>query len=225
MNNKYNMDDKFNLDDEETKYNMDDKFSDEENKKDEEIEVLDLWEPHAEEITDAKDRHIKTSKKTTNRVVMVLVAVGALLLMWYATFAQPLASNNKQYEQRGTLNVDFLREYTVSKTGKVMEVKEPNFSNKKVNFYISFAEAGDKIVYNLTIQNKGNLDAKIKNIDPPINNLGDKILYSVSGVQIGDVLKAGQEAQMQFTAIYTGGVAKGETYSKDMSVSIDYEQA
>ena len=53
----------------------------------------------------------------------------------------------------------------------------------------------------------------------------DKILYSVSGVQIGDVLKAGQEAQMQFTAIYTGGVAKGETYSKDMSVSIDYEQA
>ena len=48
-----------------------------EKKDNEEIEVLELWEPHADEITDAKDRHIKMSKQSTNKIVIALVALGA----------------------------------------------------------------------------------------------------------------------------------------------------
>ena len=60
MDNKFNMDDKFNLNDEQK------------DNKDEEIEVLELWEPHADEITDAKDRHIKMSKKTLRKQLIEL---------------------------------------------------------------------------------------------------------------------------------------------------------
>ena len=63
-------------------------MSEKENKNvnEDEIEVLEIWEPKADEIIDAKDRHIKMSKQSTNRIVITLVALAAFLIMWYSTF-------------------------------------------------------------------------------------------------------------------------------------------
>ena len=36
-------------------------------------------------------------KKLQIKIVIILVALGALLLMWYAVFAQPIADNNELY--------------------------------------------------------------------------------------------------------------------------------
>lgn len=217
MNNKYNMDDQFNV-------NEDD------NKKDEEIEVLDLWEPHADEITDAKDRHIKMSKKTTNKIVIILVAMGALLLMWYSTFAQPLASNNKQYQQDdGTFDVHFtnieLDESSIVGTAK--EVQDPSLENNdlKANFYVSFAHAGDTIKYNLTVKNEGNINAKATGVYPDWENMTDGIIAYAVDVDYDKVLKPGDEMIISVTAKYLGGVPSGEIYKKDMSIEVYYKQA
>lgn len=218
MDNKYNMDDKFNINEKDTE------------QKDDEIEVLELWEPHADEIKDSNDRHIKMSKKTTNRIVIVLVAIGALLLMWYSTFAQPLASNNEQYRQGdGTFDVHFtnieLDESGIIGTAK--EVKKPSLedNSQKANFYVSFANAGDTIKYNLTVKNEGNVNAKVARIKPSLENMTDGIIaYSVD-FDYTKVLKPGDEVIISFKAKYLGGVASGETYKKDMSVEVYYEQA
>ena len=218
MDNKYNMDDKFNINEKDTE------------QKDDEIEVLELWEPHADEITDSKDRHIKMSKKTTNRIVIVLVAIGALLLMWYSTFAQPLASNNEQYRQGdGTFDVHFtnieLDESGIIGTAK--EVKKPSLedNSQKANFYVLFENAGDTIKYNLTVKNEGNVNAKVSWVDPNWENITDGIIaYSVD-VDYTKVLKPGDEMTVSVLAKYLGGVASGETYKKDMSIEVHYEQA
>ena len=55
------------------KNNFNDNTAKDEIKKDEDIEVLELWEPHVDEIKDAKDRHIKMSKKSTNKIVISFV--------------------------------------------------------------------------------------------------------------------------------------------------------
>ena len=213
MDNKFNMDDKFNLNDEQK------------DNKDEEIEVLELWEPHADEITDAKDRHIKMSKKTTNRIVIILVALGALLLMWYSTFAQPLASNNKQYQPRdGKWDVHFSDIKLVEQIGGAKETDKPNSEYLVANFYVSFAKAGDTIVYDLTIKNDGSFDARLSCIKLP-NVVNEPIIYSVSGIDYNDVLKAGETANMQVTAKYKGGVTPGEVYNKDMNIIVTYVQA
>ena len=214
MDNKFNMDDKFNLNDEQK------------DNKDEEIEVLELWEPHADEITDAKDRHIKMSKKTTNRIVIILVALGALLLMWYSTFAQPLASNNEQSQPRGKeWYVHFSSIKLAEQTGEAKETGKPHFSDLVADFYVSFAKAGDTIVYDLTIKNDGSLDARLSDIQLPEEMINGPIIYSVSGIDYNDVLKAGETANMQVTAKYKGGVTPGEVYNKDMNILVNFVQA
>ncbi len=213
MNNKYNMDDKFKVDDKQEK-------------KDDEIEVLDIWEPHADEITDAKDRHIKFSKKTTNRIVIVLVALGALLLMWYSTFAQPLASNNQQYKDEH-IYIGFTNTEILSIVGSAKEVNKPDISARdEANFYVSLSNIGDKIVYDLTIENRGNMDAKVDDIRmEPENKDGDAILYYLSGIKEGDVLPKGSIVHVQLTVTYQNAVQVAGVVRKDLTVNIDYVQA
>lgn len=197
-------------------------------KKDEEdIEVLELWEPHADEITDAKDRHIKMSKKSTNRIVIALVLVGALLTMWYAVFAQPLAFNARQASDDGSWNIGFTDMYVDDIVGGAKELGKPSFTSTKANFYISLTGPGDKIVYDLTIKNSGTFNAKVESIYVvPENKPGDQIIYSVGGINLGDELKAGESTHMTVTAMYNRSATTSlESVRKDMSVIVNYAQA
>ena len=232
MDNEYNTDDKFNMDNE---YNVDDKFNinDEEINKndedadndDEEIEVLELWEPHADEITDAKDRHIKLSRKTTNKIVIALVAIGALLLMWYSTFAQPLASNNKQYQDE-TWKIGFTAMKADTVGGKAKVLNDPTFTDTSANFEVSLSGPGDKIVYDLTIENKGDLNAKVDSISiTPKEGSSDKITYTVSDINVGDRLDAGESTHMKLTVMYNDDASSTDTIRSAVTVIVTYNQA
>lgn len=197
-----------------------------ETKKDEEVEVLKLWEPHADEIVDAKDRHIKMSKQSSNRIVIALVAIGAFLTMWYATFAQPLAFNVRQADD-GAWNIGFTDMNVAKVTGEAREISGHDFTSTKANFYVSLTGPGDSIVYDLTIKNSGSLNAEVDSIYVvPISKHGDQIMYSVGGIHVGDKLDAGESTHMTVTVVYSNGVTKSEeSIRKDMSVIINYKQA
>ena len=196
-------------------------------KDEEEIETLELWEPHADEITDAKDRHIKMSKKSTNKIVIALVLVGALLTMWYAVFAQPLAFNARQETSNAKdWNIGFTDMQLDDKVGNVMELAKPSFTTTTATFSVSLSAPGDKIVYDLTIKNSGKLNAKVDSIYiVPENKPDDIILYSVGGINLGDELKAGDSTHMNVTAMYNRTSGGQEQVSKKVTVYINYVQA
>lgn len=213
--------DKNNLNENET-------VKDKEKKDEEEIEVLELWEPHADEITDAKDRHIKMSKKSTNKIVIVLVLVGALLTIWYAVFAQPLAFNaNQETNNAKEWNIGFVDMQLSDVVGGAKELGKPSFTSTKANFYVSLTGPGDKIVYDLTIKNSGMINAKVEDIDVTLNNKpGDQIIYSVGGIDVGDELKVGESTHMTVTAMYNRNATTSlDSVRKDMWVVITYVEA
>ena len=193
----------------------------------EEIETLELWEPHANEITDAKDRHIKMSKQSTNKIVIALVVVGALLIMWYSTFAQPLTFNARQQTtDDGNWNIGFINMEISDVVGGARELGKPSFTNTKANFYISLSGPGDKIVYDLTIKNSGTINAKVESIYIiPENKPDDQIIYSVGGISLGDELKAGESVHATVTAMYNRNATSSDVARKDMSVIINYAQS
>ena len=206
-------------------YNMDDKFKIEDNNKEDEIEVLELWEPHADEILDAKDRHVKWSKKTTNRVVILLVALAALLLMWYAVFAQPLASNNKQYQKEGVWDIQFTDMQDIS-TNKGLATGSYSFDKDIATFNVTFTEPGEEIVYELLIENKGELDvvvASINVVPEVIEN--DVITYKVENIAEGDRLDSKEKRKMKFSIKYNGSGTHDEKFSKEITIHINYDQA
>ena len=207
------------------KFNKDDTVRDE-NINDDEIETLELWEPHADEIKEAKDRHIKMSKQSTNKIVIILVAIGAVLIVWYATFAQPLGFNARQQAaDSGAWNIGFINMEINDIVGGAKELGKPSFTSNKANFYISLSGPGDKIVYNLTIKNSGTMDAKVDSIYIiPENKPDDQIIYSVGGISLGDELKAGESVDMTVTAMYNRSASSATDVRKDMSVIINYAQ-
>lgn len=208
--------------------NDNDTVKNEVKKDEEEIETLELWEPHADEITDAKDRHIKMSKKSTNKIVIALVLVGALLTMWYAVFAQPLAFNVRQ-ETRNIQdwNIGFTDMQLSDAVGGAKELGKPSFTSTKANFYVSLTGPGDKIVYDLTIKNSGKINAKVESIYvTPNNKPGDQIIYSVGGINLGDELKVGESKHMTVTAMYNRNATTSlDSVRKDMWVVINYVEA
>ena len=197
-----------------------------ETKEKEDVEVLKLWEPHADEITDAKDRHIKMSKQSSNKIVIALVAIGAFLIMWYATFAQPLAFNVRQVDD-GAWNIGFTDMEIADVTGDAKEISGHDFTSTKAKFYVSLTGPGDSIVYDLTIKNSGSLNAEVDSIYVvPASQPGDQIVYSVGGINVGDKLDAGESTHMTMTVMYNNNATKSEeSVRKDMSVIINYKQA
>lgn len=211
--------------DDKNNFNIDDTVKNE-TKKEEEVEVLELWEPHADEITDAKDRHIKMSKQTSNKIVITLVAIGAFLIMWYATFAQPLAFNVRQ-ANNGEWNIGFVDMEIADMTGEVKEISNHDFTSTKANFYVSLTGPGDSIVYDLTIKNSGKINAEVESISVvPMNGPDDQIVYSVDGINAGDKLDVGESTHMTVKVMYNNKVTNSEeSVSKDLSVIINYKQA
>ena len=209
------------------KNNFNDNTAKDEIKKDEDIEVLELWEPNVDEIKDAKDRHIKMSKKSTNKIVISFVIVGLLLTMWYAVFAQPLAFDAEQSSDNESWNIGFTDMKVADVVGGAKELENPSFTSTKANFYISLTGPGDKIVYDLTIKNTGTFNAKVDDIDIiPDNKPNDYIIYSVGGINLGDELKAGESTHMTVTAMYNRNANVSlDSVRKDMSVVINYTQA
>ncbi len=200
-------------------------MSEKENKNvnEDEIEVLEIWEPKADEIIDAKDRHIKMSKQSTNRIVITLVALAAFLIMWYSTFAQPLAFNARTAET-GSWDIRFTDMYVDKVVGFAKELTKPSYTAQTATFSVSLTAPGDSITYDLTITNNGNLDVKVESIYIiPEDKNDDTILYSVDKIHVGDELDAGESTHMTVSATYNKTTAQ-EKVSSSVTVLINYEQ-
>ena len=201
----------------------------------EEIEVLSLSDDKIgsdnlkNHVISDDDRRVKPSKETTNKAVIALVTIGALLMMWYTFFAQPTAANSKQLQLKqndsGSWDIRFTDMYQQRKIGTASEISAPSYSSTKASFHVSLSKPGDEITYNLTIKNNGSLNAKVSSIYVmPENNDGDSILYFVDGINVGDFLDAGKSTNMAVTAKFNSNGSPVSGVVKSVSVIINYVQ-
>ena len=201
----------------------------------EEIEVLSLSEDKMSRkkirkpVLSEDERKVKPSKETTNKLVILLVAAGALLMMWYTTFAQPLATNSKQVKlgknDGGSWDIRFTDMYQQKKIGSASEISSPIYNSTKASFHVLLSSPGDEITYNLTIKNNGTLNAKVSSIYVmPENREGDAIVYFVDGINVGDILDAGQSTNMTVTAKFNPSGMHGSEIVKNVSVIVNYVQ-
>ena len=192
--------------------------------KDEEIEVLEIWQPHVDEIKSAKDRHIKMSKQSVNKLVIILTVLAAFLIMWYSTFAQPLAFNVRQ-ERIGNWEICFTDIYLDDTTGTAEEVHAPSNTCLNATFNVAFHTPGDSATYDVTITNSGDLDAELVSIVVNSNKEDQKfILYSVEGIDEGDVLKAGDSVHAKVSASYNKNVVGRPGDGTSFSIRFNYEE-
>ena len=81
----------------------------------------------------------------------------------------------------------------------------------------------DKIIYNVTVENTGDGDAKVDDIVISDNNMENSnsksIIYTIEKISEGAIIKAGEKASFTVTVLYAGTSLK-DSKNIDKSISL-----
>ena len=152
-------------------------------------------------------------------MILVIMGVG------YAAF-------QSQLKISGTSNIasNFLVKITdiqVSNIVRGAADKEDvtTHTDTTATFGTTLQSPGDSITYDITIENKGTIDAVLKTITKT-DTSNSAILFETSGVNEGDPLNVGEIATMKVTVTYNPEVtSQPEDLDSTLKVDLDYEQA
>lgn len=142
-------------------------------------------------------------KDKKNILIGALLFTIVVMAVGYAAFAQTLTINGNA-KISGEWDVE-ITGITSSKVGTA-DAGTPTFTAATATFDASLAKPGDSVTYTVTVENKGNIDAKLSDItlSPQATPDGsDAILYTIeSQPSKGDVLAAGDTTTVEIKATY-----------------------
>lgn len=153
-------------------------------------------------------------KDKRNILIGILVFIIAFMAVGYATFATTLNINGSS-SIGDDWNVE-ITNITSSFTGSASDSIPPSYTKTFALFKTRFVKLGDSATYTITIENKGNLDAKLNSskmnqIENPYINV--KI---ISEPNVGDILKSKDKTNVVIKVSYD----KSITNNVDEQISV-----
>lgn len=122
-------------------------------------------------------------------------------------------------------NISFTRVIKTEVVGSAKEISEVSYNDLSASFNVLLPKPSDSISYEFTISNKGTLDAKLDTINvTPENREMDAILYEISGIEVGDVLNAGESTTLIVKVSYNPKNQEIEPDGKAAKIYINYSQ-
>ena len=156
-------------------------------------------------------------------VIMVLVGLVCLLAIGFAAFGTNLRIN-------GTANIDsnwsveIINIESKDKVGSAEDTVSPVYTKTSATFKTTLVSPGDSMTYDVTIKNKGTIDAKVDKITLTDSN-NPAIIFETSGISKGDVLLAGDTAVFKVKVSYNKDVtSQPDTLNASLTVKLDYVQ-
>ena len=146
-------------------------------------------------------------------IIITLSIIVVLMTVGYAIFSISLNITGTA-NIVSTWNIEFTKIVKQSAVGGVTETKTPTASGTTATFNVDFKSPGDKIIYEITVENKGTLNAIINNINA--NELGsDAIYFKISGIKKGDTLLANK------TTTFTVEIGYNESITSQPNLTIN----
>ncbi len=119
-------------------------------------------------------------------IIITLSIIVVLMTVGYAVFSTSLNITGTA-NIVSTWNIEFTKIEKQSTVGGVTETKTPTASGTTATFNVDFKSPGDKIIYEITVENKGTLNAIVKEISASETG-SDGIYFKISGIKKGDKL-------------------------------------
>lgn len=160
-----------------------------------------------------------------NILIAALLFAVIAMSVGYAAFATTLNINGS-----ATIMNDWdvqITDISSKATGKAENNAEPSFSLLSANFDAKLYSPGDSMIYVITVENKGALDAKLSNVALTESDGTDQIIYTVvDKPEEDDILESGESTTITIKAEYNsnGTVSQGNN-SKSFTGTLEYVQA
>ena len=160
------------------------------------------------------------SKKRRNVIIFSLVGILLCMVVGYAAFQTRLEiSGSSTVTSNWDIEITNVTDGEAS--GSAENATKPSWKATSASMEANLYDKGDAMEYDVTIENKGTIDAKLNDI---LTNLeqenSDAVIITFSGYTKGEVLKAKESKIVHVKIEYNPDYEGGETSSE---VTIDFE--
>ena len=163
------------------------------------------------------------SKKKRNIIIFSLVGVLLCMVVGYAAFQTQLkVSGTSKVTSNWDIEITSVTPGTP--TGSAENAVAPSWDKLWASMEADLYEKGDSMEYDVTIENKGTLDAKLNDIITNLDNSNNEaVIITFSGYTKGEVLKAKNSKVIHVKIEYNPEYEGGET-SSEVEINFDYGQ-
>ena len=169
------------------------------------------------------NRH-RNYKNNKSILIGGLLAVVVLMAVGYAAFASSLKISGTSNIST-SWNISITDITTSNKVGSASVSGTPEHSGLTASFNTNLVLPGDSITYNIKVENKGNLNAKLNKIALKKDN-NPTILFETSGIKEGDVLKQGTSSTLSIKVTYSNSVTSQPTnLDASLTATLDFAQS
>ena len=169
------------------------------------------------------NRH-RSYKNNKSILIGGLLAVVVIMAVGYAAFASSLKISGTSNIST-SWNISITDITTSNKVGSASVSGTPEHSGLTASFNTNLVLPGDSITYNIKVENKGNLNAKLNKIALKKDN-NSAILFETSGIKEGDVLKQGTSSTLSVKVTYSNSVTSQPTnLDASLTATLDFAQS
>ena len=158
------------------------------------------------------------------KTIMIIMCIAILcMIVGYAAFSTALKINGTA-NIASTWQVLFTKIEEVSKTSGVTIKSAPTASGTTATFNLDVQFPGDTIVYKITVENQGTIDAIINDITASKTG-NDAIKFNITGIKKGDILVKGTSTTFNVEITYDVNTNKQPTdLNEALTMEINYIQ-
>ena len=163
------------------------------------------------------------SKKKRNIIIVSLVGILLCMVVGYAAFNTELKISGTS-KVTSNWDIEITNVTSGTPTGSAENTVAPTWDALTASMEADLYEKGDAMEYDVTIENKGTIDAKLNDVLTNIENSNSEAVnITFSGYTKGEILKAGSIKVVHVKIEYNPNYDGGET-SSEVEINFDYTQ-
>ena len=168
---------------------------------------------------------MRREARKRNKIIIGLIVIVVLMSVGYAAFQTNLnIKGTSKISSNWDIRITNVKEG--EKTGSAESAKEPSWTELTASMEANLYEKGDAMEYEVTVENKGSLDAKLEEIITNIKSNNEAIKITTSGYTKGEKLYKNTskivKVKIEYNKEYTG---TAPNTSSEVEVTLDYGQA
>lgn len=167
-------------------------------------------------------------KERKNIVLAVLMIAVLIMGYGYSVLLQELSIHGSAEILDATWKIEITDVRDKGLLGSAEVSEKPTFTKTTATLNSSFKYKGDSVIYRMTVENKGSMDAKLDSINIlPSNDSKSAITYKVTNVTPGaTVLRSGETNEIDVTVAYSNPENQTELdFTENVAVILNYVQA